>query len=326
VTGRGTAGGLAWRAAGAIAAVCIFARCNRGATEPPNIPPNQVFKSLAVSPQATTLAVGGTQQLTVTPLNLTGAPLPGGSAAVFASSDSTHISISPTGVITALQPTVGGPMFFTVTLQLNGVTHADTGYVSVTPTPQAAASLTIEPPALVPANLVVTVPAVVLDSNGNVLSGIYPYFWVSQNSGASIAASQGTLSSATIGTAWVHASVTAYGVPLQDSVQITFTYPASGYVEFTNNGAAITATNGVPVVDSLWISAGGGVLFVDISTDTTMSVIFDDSTAVVGANIHGLGLNSGVGPIVRLLFPAAGTYNWHVSGVSPPVTGVVVVQ
>jgi hypothetical protein len=302
--------------------VCVFARCAQHATAPPNIPIDQLFMSVAVSPQATTLAVGGTQQVTVTPLNPSGTPLAGGSAAVFASSDSTHITISPTGVITALQPTVGGPMFFTVTLQLHGVTHVDTAYVSVTPTRQAAASLTINPPPLVPIydQTPVTVPVVVLDSNGNVLSGIYPYFSVSQNSGATIAASLGTLTGVSLGKAWVHASVTAYGVPLQDSVQVTFTYPLFEFIQFANNGSALTATNGIPGVDSVWLSAGGQVVVFNNSTDS-ISVIFDDSTAVVGANIHGLGAS-----LAFLQFPTAGTYNWHVPGVSPPVTGVVVVQ
>ncbi|HWZ59073.1 MAG TPA: hypothetical protein VNW46_08875 [Gemmatimonadaceae bacterium] len=312
-----------WRAIALTAAICVCGSCAKDAAAPPNIPLDALYVSLGVSPSGTAMAVGGTQQLTVRPLNPTGATLSGAGLAVFASSDSSRVVVSPTGVLTGLQTTDNGPVLITVSLQLTNITHVDSVYASVTATRQAAASLSIQPADTLASGVTVTVPAVIRDSSGNVLSGIFPYFSVAPNTGVGIGPSSGSVTSSMAQSQWIHASVTAYGVPLQDSVLYTFTRALRAGVVLTMYGTAVSATAGVPEVDSTFIGATGTVYFWNTTGDSTLSIIFDDSTAVTGANLHHLGGSATPYGFAILAFPTAGDYAWHIPGTTPAVTGVV---
>jgi hypothetical protein len=314
---------LAWCAVTPVVIMTALARCAKEPDAPPNIPPAELYIALGVAPRATTVAVGASQKLTVTPLNAVGGAIPGTPVVRYVSSDSTTISISPSGVVTGLQPSTGSPTFVTVTAQLNGVTQVDTVYASVTATRQAVASLSIHPPGSTPVNVPATVPAVVRDRSGNILAGVMPYFSVAPNTGTTIDPVLGTLTSYVMGKQWVHASVTAYGIPLADSVQYTFTPPLFGIVIFSDVGGHLSATRGpAALVDSLWVGVGASVAFFTESADTSIDVIFDDSTAIAGGNIHGLGTQA-TGTYVQVPFNTAGDYHWHVANVSPAVNGVI---
>jgi hypothetical protein len=315
--------GARWRAVAVTAAIGVCLSCTREAAAPPNIPPDALYLSLGVSPRATALAIGGTQQLTVRPLNPSGATLPGASQAVYASSDSSRVVISPTGVLTGLQTTDNGPVLITVSLQLMGITHVDSAYATVTATRQAAASLSIQPADTLASGVTATVPAVIRDSSGNILSGISPYFSVAANTTVTIGAISGSVSSSKPASQWIHASVTAYGVPLQDSVLYTFTRSLLAVVPITLYGTQVTATNGIAEVDSAFIGVNGAVAFWNQTGDSTLSIIFDDSTAVVGANLYHLGGAAYPYGFAYLFFPVAGDYAWHIPGTTPLVIGVV---
>jgi hypothetical protein len=140
------------------------------------------------------------------------------------------------------------------------------------------------------------------------------------------------------GTAWIHANVLVYGVPLQDSVLYTITNANHIYVGVQNNNLAITCQYCNAV-----ITPGGIITFENnfrAGLGISVSFTFDNpaaATAATPASVTG-GSSGNVttltsGQSSDRAFPTPGTYTWTetVSGATPPFVngtyqGIVVVQ
>jgi plastocyanin len=100
-----------------------------------------VYTTLQLTPQSPLVPVGGTVQLTATPLDQNGAPLAGLPAATFASADATVATVSPTGLVTGV---AAGATTITALLTSGSITHSATASVVV----GSSAGATITTPSL----------------------------------------------------------------------------------------------------------------------------------------------------------------------------------
>jgi plastocyanin len=89
----------------------------------------QVFTSVAIAPPTTSLLVGGTVQLTATPLDQVGVPMSGLPAPVFASSSAAVATVGAGGLVTAV---AAGSASISATISSGGTSHAATATVIVT--------------------------------------------------------------------------------------------------------------------------------------------------------------------------------------------------
>ena len=87
------------------------------------------FTSLSLTPAAPAVAVGGTAQLSATPLDQTGTPMTGLPAATFASSAPATASVTTAGLVTGVAP---GTATISASLTAGGVTHTATATLTVT--------------------------------------------------------------------------------------------------------------------------------------------------------------------------------------------------
>jgi plastocyanin len=88
----------------------------------------QVFTSVGITPATATLLVGGSAQLTATPLDQTGVPMSGLSAASFASGNPSAATVDAQGLVTAIGP---GTANITASITSVGVTHTATATIIV---------------------------------------------------------------------------------------------------------------------------------------------------------------------------------------------------
>lgn len=89
----------------------------------------QTYTTLALAPATPAIAVGGTVQLTATPLDQNGIAMTGLVAASFTTSASTVATVSPTGLVMGI---AGGSATITASLTSAGVTHSAVSTVTVT--------------------------------------------------------------------------------------------------------------------------------------------------------------------------------------------------
>ncbi|HEX8245541.1 MAG TPA: Ig-like domain-containing protein, partial [Longimicrobium sp.] len=101
-------------------------------------PPAATFASLALTPDAGTVAAGGTLQLQATPRDQAGAAMSGLPAASWSTSDPAKATVAG-GVVTGV---AAGTATITASLTWGGVTRTATALVTVTETIPAAATVT----------------------------------------------------------------------------------------------------------------------------------------------------------------------------------------
>ena len=103
-------------------------------------PPPASIARVEVAPATATLASGATQQLTATPRDAAGNPLPNRPAATWTSSDPAVAAVNPTtGVVTVVN-TGPAPVTATITATIEGV--AGTATLTITPAPVASVAVT----------------------------------------------------------------------------------------------------------------------------------------------------------------------------------------
>jgi plastocyanin len=113
-----------------------------------------VYTSLTVSPATPSLVVGGTVQLTATPLDQYGTPMTGLPAPSFASSDAATATVSAAGLVTAVK---AGGATVTASLTVNSVTKSATAAVTVAaPPPPGGATVTTPNLRFTPATVTIT--------------------------------------------------------------------------------------------------------------------------------------------------------------------------
>lgn len=253
-------------------------------------PIDQLYWSLHTDMHAVTVAMNGTQQLVVTPLNKANEPIPNPPPAVYVSSDPTKVTVDSTGLITGIALTDG--VTVTAALTMQGITYVDTTIVAVTTTSAVMQSVQLEippdGPVLGAGGDFVPMNGVALDAEGNAIPGVAvsvvtldPDRVQIYSFGLGTLVAQGQ----TLGKVRMIAAATAYGVTKADTVTFDVLYPTTGSVSsFVNEPQP-----GVDVIqfqpDALAIGVGGTVTWQNynsIPIDVTFENGLDN---IVGGNI-----------------------------------------
>lgn len=262
-------------------------------TAPPPLA-TRAFWALQLNQHAVNLALQApynTMQLTATPLTVAGTPLAGVGQATFQASDSTVTVDAQTGVITAHYVTAQTQVI--ATLQVQGVTLADTAYVQVTATPLTSlvATLSVQP---VPGDSAkrsfdsrnFSWPATVTDAvhdticSANVVCPLLIYYTTSDPYTLHPVSSQlsGIFTvNNVIGQTWLTATTWAYGVAKQDSVLFTVGYNIKYSIILTDKGVQFDNITMIP--KKVVLGVGAVVNFWN-KTGTKAGITFDDTTGL----------------------------------------------
>jgi hypothetical protein len=295
---------------------------------------NTVYWSLRTSTEAATMLVGTTLQLTSTPLSAVQQPLSGLPATTYTTSDSEKVSVSPTGLLTAVRVTGATPITIIAKMTVDGITNADTIPVLVVSTAHTFASLSIQPTPgdSAKAGLSTTKPldVVALDSAG--LPLVSPNIIIkfrSLNTAVATVSSSGVISAVTKGQTTIIASTTSYGVTKSDTLQFTIGNPAAAQITlFGNSFPTIPPVNPAVTVVGVYAtvtfakSVGySAVATTDITFDSLTDNIVNVSGGGTGPNIVGLA-NAPVN--AQRKFMAPGTYTFKEGLLSNPGKIIVI--
>ncbi len=338
--------------------------------------PDQTIGAVVASPPVAILAVGGTQQLSITALSLTGTPITSFDSVRYflqAPGDSLKVRLDAiSGVLTGRAPSSSDIRINVIAWQ-NRALKGDQILAQVTATSISGATLSIQPVAPDSARLASgtpkTIRPVIRDPGTGVsISNPVMRYTVRASDvdkmrvydptisvGSTLArvskdfSSLGTNQIMPLlgeGSAWVFATVNAYGTLLRDSVFYTFSYPYTATVASTNtdisgeNTLVMTST----ASGQTFILAPGATVTFQNSAATasaiTMVYTFDNpagatdavpasSTGGASGNVTTLATNQSS----RRRFLTAGTYRWTMTvtaGKSPwngqKLTGTIVVR
>lgn len=282
--------------------------------------PKTFFWALSLDIQNTTVAIGGTQQVVATPRNSAGEALDGLPVPVFSSMDTTKVTVTQNGVITGLEETSGIGVIATLTT--NGITHADTTMVAVTPESHTPASLTVvrDPGGeMLAVNDYVPLTVVVTDVNGDTLNGLSIELESLNPNILTPSAGELAMYASGLGTGRILVRTTSYGVTLSDTVQYSVGYPMLNSIiaqRVDVNGPLIFSPSAVV------IGVNGSVAWLNFG-DGPINVTFENGLEnVEGGNIDDLepfDFSNGT-----RTFLAAGTY--HFKNALNGQTGEVVVR
>jgi plastocyanin len=252
--------------------------------------PAASFASLNLSPASGTVTVGGSFQLTATPMDPTGIALTGLPASTFQSSDPAKATVNANGLVTGV---AAGSVTITATLTNAGTTRTATTNLTVTqPAPaQSFTSLAVTPEVgTVAVGGTLALTATPRDQNGAAMAGLPAAAW-SLSDPAKAGISAGTLTGIAPGALTVTASVTAGGVTRTASASVTVTQPATPTaptsavvqgIEDAFSPSAVTIATGGTVTwtmldeehDVTWSGAapaGGGIPRMDKGSSATRS-------------------------------------------------------
>jgi hypothetical protein len=332
------------------------------------------LSSIAASTQNVVMAVGDSVTLSVAGVTVGGTPITTFDSVRYVLNsivDTLRLRVSPTGVVTALASSGTSPVLLNVFAYKDNLGAGDQVIIQVTPTSFTGATLSIQPSASDSARVALgngktITPVIKNQTTGTSVAGPRIRLWTSPEDAKklgcyrlsfptvsakfAITSAQMQLNAcattyglnqiigAATGTAWVHANVLVYGVPLRDSVLYTVTYANHIYVGVQNNNLAITCQ-----YCNAFITPGGIITFQNnfrAGLGISVTYTFDNpaaATAATPASVTG-GSSGNVttlssGQSSDRVFPTPGTYVWTetVSGATPPFTngtyqGTVVVQ
>jgi plastocyanin len=286
--------------------------------------PSRLFAGLVLDHHAIVLSASAprnTIRLTPTPMSATGAPLSGLPAATYSLSDSAAVAITADGTVTALASASG--VMVIASVSAGNFTARDTAYVTVTDLPAPATfSIQLFPgdPGTVPAqdafNFFNHKPLAVqaTDEGGAPIDAIPAHFSSSDPSIATVDPVTGLVTGIRPGTVKIRASTTVYGVSFRDSVVLTVTPPLIGGVNAVER-TPVGSTTPVLAFDpqTLTVSAGATVIFVNQSADLMIDVVFDDPTNVLESPLipNGAGDIAPFTAIATRAFFVPGTYTYH---------------
>jgi hypothetical protein len=299
------------------------------------------------------MAVGDTVRVTPVGATLTGAPVTSYDSVLYVLNDVTdslRISVSATGLVTALTPSDDNtPVLLDVVAFKDGLAAADQAILKITPTKFSGATLSIQPVAPDSATLAggsdkFIVPLIQNAGTGELVNNPKIRFDFTKTECQYVMCYQpifpsvGTFTGDQLslndngnyrgvqlndlvplgkqGTVWVRANVLVYGVMLHDSVQYTLTYPLNNEIDFQPLG--LTSTNRAR--GNVYIAPGGNVVFYNAFSSAlgaSIIVTFDDSTAALAMEPPST-IGGASGNITALrsdeytqrLFVTPGAYNW----------------
>lgn len=314
----------------------------------PNQPSaDRVYWQLTLDHRAVTLSLTppyDTLQLTAIPQTVSGSPITGQPAATFTVSDPSIVSISTTGLLTALK--AGTSVTVVAKLTIGTLTLSDTAIVNVNDVPSpppVITTLSIQPAegdsAKVAAGFSAFLSPVVLDANGSPLFDVAVWLWSSDTTVVTIDAF-GDITGQQPGHATLYAQATAYGVTKIDSLRYTVGQPIFAFEPIL----ARTPKNSLTPVSyfspaTLTLGVGGHVIWLNQSKQP-VDIVFDNPAAAqavgdayvdIFAYLYGLNgpdnpnaagnipafapvdsTSGGDGTGVRIRwFPQAGTYTYH---------------
>jgi len=325
--------------------------------------------SVRVAPSNIIMAVGDTVSLHLSGRSLAGAPLASFDSVQYLlqnGADSLRATVSPSGIVTAVAPTTPNRL---VQIQIiafrDGLARADQANIQITASRFSGATLSIHPGPSDSARVATNWDKIVTPVVANPLTGeavpspnlrfefgpgdstklgCYAPMFIPTKT---LAANQLQLSDCgagsdnvvtqlnhimglKVGTAWVYATASVYGVTLRDSVQYTVTYPFRGYVQVFP--AVLKASLGT--WDTVTVQHGATITFADWlppAVGATVGWDFSDPTAATAANPPSAagGVSGNITPITAeegqatRLFATPGSYTWMmtVHGGMAPFTG-----
>jgi hypothetical protein len=319
---------------GTLALVALAAACGSDAptTPAPQVSPSIVLNSMTVSPQATVIAAGGSQQLTLSGATLDGTPITTFDTVTYSSSDSTRVKVSPTGLIMAEsgpRAVTSGAIRVLASVIRDGVTRTDTSYVSVVAQGGTAPTFSIADPAAatikVPVNSYKTIYPIVTYNTGTEIdtlpsSAVPIKIYVTPRTSAMVTGINQFYPFTPMGTLTVHASTTIFGTALTDSITYNLGDPTSLFIFVTNSGLQYYQSSTGNISGQytkgtvLYLQTGGVVNFQNnlFSTPYLFTVTFTEKNGgVVPDSVVGLG--GGFATFrATVTFPNPGeyTYTW----------------
>lgn len=283
-------------------------------------PVSNLYWDLRTDIRAVTLAVGGTQQLTVTPVNALGAPLAALPKPSFTSSDTTKVTVSPTGLVTGVAETRSNVNVI-ASLAADGVTYVDTIIVAVTPQSAVLKGVRFDPPpngTTISLNDGFMAGATAIDANDQPIPGAAISIVTLDTTKVHLFKYGGPpyVQAAAVGKVRLVAMTTSYGISKSDTMEITVQYLVHGQVSMQKIGTDISFNP-----DAVLIGVGGTVTWSNYAISAPVSIVFTTGEEhVTGGNISSLGQYEQQ----DRTFPVAGTYLYKdtVSG----ATGKIVVS
>jgi hypothetical protein len=291
---------------------------------------HEIVNKITVNPDAVLMAVGDSIPLTVTAQNVLGEALPMDSTpVVWSSSDTMRVTVDGKGMLHALHADSGDDLVYVIaSWTRSGVTRYDTAAVSVSQTRQPVAGIRIAlgDSARVAIGAGVWMSVVAVDATGTTIgmphvplvsntmpSSSVTIFYLGQFGALIGGGTNDVLNQSAIGDFWLYARGTVYGVPMQDSVQLTGLYPATRTIPFVQDSASLTITSAYRNQEVL-VQPCGTISFAN-QTTTPLDVVFDDPSAATGCaagdptgDIIGLA----AGATLSRKFRDPGTITWKV--------------
>lgn len=252
-------------------------------------PAGQVLTSVAVTPAAPVINVGGTVQLSAAPLDQFGLPFVG-SIITWSSADTNIAAVDPTGLVTGLL--VGGPVTITATA-ISGATTV-TGIASVTvnlgPVLPVLTSATVAP-ASATINVGATQQLTVspLDQNGIVFVGAATTWSSSNTAVASVDASGLVTGVAAGGPVTITATTVSGATTVTDTSIIT----VAALAPATISGLVFQDTNANRVKDSGEPVLPGWTIYLDANNNRVFDAGETSKVSDAAGNYQFLGLLPG---------------------------------
>lgn len=294
----------AWR----LAALVLLAGCSQVepvAVSEPITDPAQLFLRLEVDHPAVNLSTAvpyNTMQLTAVPRDAAGAVMPDAPTATFRSTDTTVVTVTTGGMLTALRP--ANEVRVIAELAFGGVQHTDTAVVNIqdiaSPPTLASLSIHVSPDSAVRyissqsfvvfiagiTGLIINAPVSpsILDALGNPIDGLTVEYASLDPTIAMVDRRSGQLTPVRAGHAQVVARTTAYGVSKADTATFIIQPPFGGDF-IADDPPALSSRRftlfGNPAITSPVITiVAGGIVNWGNQDDEAVDVIFDDPTNV----------------------------------------------
>jgi len=347
----------ALRALRAGALILVAAACSdNGALAPTLRQPETTLGTARVSPLNLIMAVGQTQQLSVTALSLTGAPIASLDSVQYMLqniTDTLRVKVSPAGVVTAIAPTfINNPVLMQVISFKDGLAKGDVAIIQVTQDVIPGAVLSIQP--VPPDSTRIAqntykqiIPYVGNPATGDSVSNPTIALEVKTADIGKIGVYGTSVSTPTLtanelfqsdcvqcigynailiwgnsGNTWVYANASVYGTMLRDSVQYTLTNQATGYAGAGLFGFQLDSYEGATIAPGGIINFGNGV---SNAYAVSVDITFDNPAAATSANGGPSGniiaLPYGQSEDRQFLTPGVYTWTLTMNGAIPLVAG-----
>ena len=282
--------------------------------------------------EAMNLAVGEQVQLTISPKDVDGDPIPLSKLppVKYTVSDTSAVKVDANGLLTALKPASSVLVVALIQDTVVGWKVADSSRVRIVAEPYPAQGLKIlvRSPNPQPANRSGSFFPMATDAAGQPLvteagGTISPLTYFE----ASVPQNQYVISNPWSGSGTVRnvseptirARTYLFGQLYSDSVKIIATYPDSVVLYITAVNSSLRPSPSTMVQTDITILKGGKVTFRQNNTTGTVTddIIFDDQEAVVGGNIPAVSIST-------VTFPNVGTFTYR-STTMPHIRGTVTV-